>query len=77
MNKSYHIALEAILLAMVCGLMLLCVAWGKAYDELQADQHKAATVALKRTDDDVWVLVNQRHVYRFPGVCTQHMKVNL
>lgn len=62
-------AVIIILTLMVAALLWLCDSWSKEYTKLREEHQRAATVAIRVIDRDVWVLVNERHIYHFEGAC--------
>lgn len=67
--RLIHCLLYPLLLATVLALYALNVEWERIYDNLQAEQLKAATVHLRVLDNDVWLLINERHLYQFENAC--------
>jgi hypothetical protein len=52
--------------------------WEESYKELRADyiaKLKPESVAVRVLDDTVWILVDEKWVYKFPGACPLNAKL--
>lgn len=57
------------LCGMVAALLWLNNSWQREYTELQAYHQRNATVRIRIINQDLWVMVNDRSVYKFENAC--------